>query len=88
MTEAYAPIEKQMLFYGTEDGSVKGAHFTFNFVFVSSLRKHYTADDIVKAMRSWLERIPSQYTSNWLVSGTRMEQNKQIEDYNFLVGKP
>lgn len=88
MTEAYSPIEKQMLYYGNKDGSVIGAHFTFNFLFITSLTKDYTVDDVVKAIRLWLNNIPSQYTSNWVVSGIPNKFFVIFYSQQFSAGEP
>uniref|UniRef100_V5I8D9 alpha-glucosidase n=1 Tax=Anoplophora glabripennis TaxID=217634 RepID=V5I8D9_ANOGL len=91
MTEAYAAIEKQMLYYGNADGTVKGAHFTFNFGFISSLSKDFTVDDIVNAIRTWIKNIPDQYTSNWVLGNhdnrrvaTRLGR-ENVDGFNMLT---
>ncbi|XP_023311175.1 maltase A1-like [Anoplophora glabripennis] len=91
MTEAYTAIEKQKLYYGSADGTVKGAHFTFNFQFISSLSKGFTVDDIVNVTRKWLNNIPEQYTSNWVLGShdnhrvaTRLGR-ENVDGFNMLT---
>lgn len=69
MTEAYADLEHTMPYYGSADGTTKGAHFTFNFFFISNLNKNFsTAFDIARTVYMWQNALPSMYTSNWVVS--------------------
>ncbi|KAJ8919510.1 hypothetical protein NQ315_002131 [Exocentrus adspersus] len=67
MTEAYDSIEKQMLYYGNVEGTTNGAHFTFNFVFISNLQRGFQVEDIVDAIKTWLSNIPTRFTSNWVL---------------------
>lgn len=68
MTEAYTSIDKTMLYYGFSNGTKKGAHFAFNFNFITNLTKGFDAQDLVKCIQGWLENMPKIYTSNWVVS--------------------
>lgn len=70
MTEAYASIDTQIDYYKA------GVSFTFNFVFVGSVRKTSTAKDLKDTIERWSSKLPSEYTSNWVV---RIIQN-------FLIG--
>lgn len=69
MTEAYSPINKTMLYYGSQDGSRQGGHFTFNFNFITYLKNpNFTVDDIINAIDLWIDNMPKNHTSNWVVS--------------------
>lgn len=68
MTEVYADIAKTTLYYGTEDSSRLGAHFTFNFQLINKVDSDSNARDLVNAIDEWNDYLPLQYTSNWVVS--------------------
>ncbi|CAG9822913.1 unnamed protein product [Phaedon cochleariae] len=92
MTEAYSPIEKQMLYYGSKDGSRKGAHFTFNFNLISDITNpNFTIDELYDAINKWLVYIPSGYTSNWVIgnhdnhrAATRYGKDN-VDGFNMLI---
>ncbi|KAK4887008.1 hypothetical protein RN001_003279 [Aquatica leii] len=65
MTEAYTNITNTMKYYGGNDKD--GAHFTFNFQFISYLNKTSSANDIVFLINQWLEYMPTKYTANWVL---------------------
>ncbi|CAG9865477.1 unnamed protein product [Phyllotreta striolata] len=67
MTEAYTTPEDTVLYYQSEDGKRKGAHFTFNFNLIVYLNSNFTALDIIKAVEKWLVYLPSGATSNWVI---------------------
>lgn len=67
MTEVYSDIKTTMLYYGTQDDSKLGAHFTFNFQLISHLNANSTARDVVNVVNEWLTYMPSKYTPNWVV---------------------
>lgn len=68
MSEAYAPLDKTMRYYGTADGSRLGAHFTFNFYLVGVNLNISDAYSIENLVYTWIDNIPSIYVSNWDVS--------------------
>lgn len=68
MTEAYTDIENTMKFYG--NSTHDGAHFTFNFQFITKLNNTSSAKDIVAAIEEWMNNMPSKYIANWVVSST------------------
>lgn len=69
MTEAYSAIRETMRYYGSEDGSRQGGHFTFNFQLIIYLKnKNFTVADIIYCLDSWLSNMPRNRTSNWVVS--------------------
>lgn len=69
MTEAYTTMNKTMRYYGSDDRSRKGAHFTFNFNFISYLHnENFTVDNVMNCIDLWLSYMPKNYTSNWVVS--------------------
>lgn len=69
MTEVNSNLEKMMPYYGSADGSILGAHFTFNFLFVQDCNLNISdANDLERLIYSWMNALPSIYTSNWLVS--------------------
>ncbi|XP_044749211.1 maltase 1-like [Coccinella septempunctata] len=65
MSEAYAPLDKTMRYYGTADGSRLGAHFTFNFFFVGVNLNSSDAYSIENLVYTWIDNLPSIYVSNW-----------------------
>ncbi|KAF5286037.1 hypothetical protein FQR65_LT12972 [Abscondita terminalis] len=65
MTEAYANITDTMKYYG--DGDIEGAHFTFNFQFITYLSNKSSAHDIVFEVNQWLHYMPSKYVPNWVL---------------------
>ncbi|KAF2891956.1 hypothetical protein ILUMI_14217, partial [Ignelater luminosus] len=65
MTEAYTDIDNTMRYYGEDDR--KGAHFTFNFQFITKINKKSTARDIVGAVEEWMYHMPTKYTANWVL---------------------
>ncbi|KAF7273922.1 hypothetical protein GWI33_013383 [Rhynchophorus ferrugineus] len=68
MTEVYSDIDTTMKYYGTVDGSIRGAHFTFNFwTFITYLIKGVDPFELFQSITLWLENIPRLYTSNWVL---------------------
>ena len=67
MTEAYANISSTMLWYESKDGTRKGAHVPFNFALIADLHSESTANDFKSTIDTWLENIPGNYKSNWVV---------------------
>ncbi|KAF5286038.1 hypothetical protein FQR65_LT12973 [Abscondita terminalis] len=65
MTEAYANITDTMKYYG--DGDKDGAHFTFNFQFISYINNASNAYDIVSRVNEWLQYMPTKYVPNWVL---------------------
>ncbi|KAL3267385.1 hypothetical protein HHI36_011515 [Cryptolaemus montrouzieri] len=92
MTEACADLEQVIRYYGNEDGSKLGAHFSFNFLFISDIHKNIsTAHDIVRIIYSWQNALPSIFTSNWVLGNhdnrripTRLGV-ENIDSFNMLV---
>lgn len=77
MTEVYANLEKTMPYYGTADGSTLGASFTFNFFMVQNFNLNISdASDLARIINSWMDALPSIYTSNWVVSNRIRVFNK------------
>lgn len=65
-TEAYSNITQTMKYYGTEDEP--GAHFTFNFLFITSLSQQSSARDFKRIIELWYSNLPIGKWSNWVVS--------------------
>ncbi|XP_044744081.1 maltase 1-like [Chrysoperla carnea] len=65
MTEAYADIKQQVLYYGND--TTPGAHFTFNFLLITDLNTNSTAHDFMFTINKWLSYLPLEYTSNWVL---------------------
>ncbi|KAL3267381.1 hypothetical protein HHI36_011511 [Cryptolaemus montrouzieri] len=65
MSEAYAPLDKTMRYYGTANGSRLGAHFTFNFFFVGPNLNTSNAYTFESLVYEWIDNLPSIYVSNW-----------------------
>ncbi|KAB0799128.1 hypothetical protein PPYR_07008 [Photinus pyralis] len=89
MTEAYTDINNTMRYYG--EGDKNGAHFTFNFQFVSYLKKESTANDILNIINEWLDKMPAKYTSNWVLGNhdnTRIATKygpERVDGMNMLI---
>lgn len=62
MIEAYADTEKTMKYYHY------GAHFPFNFGFVTSADKTSSAGKIKELVDTWIGNSPPKSVSNWVVS--------------------
>lgn len=75
LTIVETEIDKTMLYYGTEDGSKLGAHFSFNYQLVKNLNSGSTARDFVDAINIWMNYMPLQHTANWIV-GTNNQFQK------------
>ncbi|GAB0089226.1 uncharacterized protein DMENIID0001_037380 [Sergentomyia squamirostris] len=70
LTEAYTNITNTMLWYGSADGTQKGAHFSFNFELIMELKalpEVLTATDLKAAIDGWLSHMPEGYTANWVL---------------------
>ncbi|XP_034830297.1 maltase 1-like [Maniola hyperantus] len=63
-SEGYANISMTMLYYGNEDGDI-GAHFPFNFDFISDLSNTSTARDFGYTILKWLTYMPHGAVPNW-----------------------
>lgn len=66
LAEAYANISMTMLYYGDEQGR-DGAHFPFNFDFITSLSATSSARDFAYVIRHWLTYMPKGKVANWVV---------------------
>ncbi|XP_017464729.1 PREDICTED: maltase 2 isoform X2 [Rhagoletis zephyria] len=66
MTEAYADLKTLMDYYETEDGK-QGAHFPFNFNFITDLNEQSDARDFVFNIQKWLTYMPRGHTANWVM---------------------
>ncbi|XP_047544490.1 maltase 1-like isoform X1 [Vanessa atalanta] len=64
-SEGYANVSMTMLYYGNEEGAI-GAHFPFNFDFVTDLSSRSTARDFVYIILRWLTYMPHGATPNWV----------------------
>lgn len=67
LAEAYANIYNTMRYYGDEKGRI-GAHFPFNFDFITSLSANSNARDFVYVILRWLTYMPRGQVANWVVS--------------------
>ncbi|KAL3267382.1 hypothetical protein HHI36_011512 [Cryptolaemus montrouzieri] len=68
MTEVYADLNETIPYYGTRDGSILGAHFTFNFFLVKNFDLNIsTANDLQRIVNTWMNALPDIYTSNWVL---------------------
>ncbi|CAH2105120.1 unnamed protein product [Euphydryas editha] len=64
-SEGYANISMTMLYYGNNEGKV-GAHFPFNFDFITDLSASSNARDIVYTIHKWLTYMPYGAIPNWV----------------------
>lgn len=67
LAEAYANISMTMLYYGDEEGRI-GAHFPFNFDFITALSAESNARDFAYVIRHWMTYMPQGQVPNWVVS--------------------
>ncbi|KAB0791789.1 hypothetical protein PPYR_03589 [Photinus pyralis] len=65
MTESYAPLGKLFGYYGNEIRD--GAHFSFNFWFITELNGQSTAHAIKFVIDKWFTYMPWRYTANWVL---------------------
>nr|XP_021191332.2 maltase A1 [Helicoverpa armigera] len=63
-SEGYANITMTMLYYGNEQGEI-GAHFPFNFDFITDVSAKSNARDFVYTILKWLTYMPYGATANW-----------------------
>lgn len=66
MTEGYADLSLLMNYYEDEDG-VLGAHFPFNFDFITELNANSVAQDFVYFIQRWLTYMPPGHAANWVM---------------------
>ncbi|CAK1603626.1 unnamed protein product [Parnassius mnemosyne] len=64
-SEGYANVTMTMLYYGNEDGET-GAHFPFNFDFITDLSAKSNARDFVYVILRWLTYMPHGGVPNWV----------------------
>ncbi|XP_063839052.1 maltase 2-like [Ostrinia nubilalis] len=64
-SEGYANVSMTMLYYGNEDGAT-GAHFPFNFDFITDLSSSSNAMDFVYTILRWLTYMPHGGIPNWV----------------------
>ncbi|XP_055710287.1 maltase 2-like [Phlebotomus papatasi] len=70
LTEAYTNITNTMKWYVSEDGTQKGAHFSFNFQLIMGLKtlpEQLNAADVKATIDEWLENMPEGFTANWVL---------------------
>ncbi|XP_031331455.1 maltase 1-like [Photinus pyralis] len=65
MTESYADADKLFGYYG--NSTHNGAHFSFNFWFITQLNRDSTAKDIKGVIDKWFRNMPEHYTANWVL---------------------
>lgn len=80
MTEAYAPLELQVRWYGSADGKEKGAHMPFNFALITDLNEKSNATDFQKACQKWDSAKPAYGINNWVLGNHVSE----IRDKNIM----
>lgn len=66
MAETYSPIDIVMQYYG--NATVEGAHMPFNFQIITKLTNASTAYDFKEVIDNWMDHLPTNKTSNWVVS--------------------
>ncbi|XP_037955939.1 maltase A3-like [Teleopsis dalmanni] len=89
MTEAYAPLDVIMQYYG--NATVEGAQMPFNFELISYLEKDSDANHYAELINGWLNLMPAGRTANWVLGnhdrnrvGTRMGEDR-IDMMNILL---
>ncbi|XP_068082069.1 maltase 1-like [Anabrus simplex] len=63
MAEVYDSVENTMKFYGDEKHPL--ADFPFNFLLITQLNNHSTAEDVMETVNMWLSNVPPNKWSNW-----------------------
>ncbi|KAJ9588789.1 hypothetical protein L9F63_017900, partial [Diploptera punctata] len=88
MLEVYGTEEEVMAYYGT--ASAPGAHFPFNFRFITDLNNQSTATDFANVINNYLQQIIEDRVSNWVLGNhdqhrvaTRYGQ-KLVDGMHFL----
>lgn len=79
MTEAYTSLANSIKYYGSADGTRRGAHVPFNFELITYLNSSSTALDAKRIINSWLDAMPQGARANWVVSGCWSEDLIQTE---------
>ncbi|XP_018572789.1 maltase 2 [Anoplophora glabripennis] len=91
MTETYTSIENTLLYYGLSNGTRKGAHFAFNFNFITKIAKGFNVEDLTACISEWLDNLPSIYTSNWVLGNHDVNRvatrfgTEYIDAFNMLT---
>lgn len=67
MTEAYTSRENIMTWYQNKDGSKKGSHVPFNFIFIMDLVAESKPSDFKREIDTWIKAIPEGQYPNWVV---------------------
>lgn len=65
MTESYSEIHKAVAYYGNE--TTEGAHFTFNFLFITEVNGGSSAQDMAFTIQKWMTYMPHGHTANWVL---------------------
>ncbi|CRL00644.1 CLUMA_CG013904, isoform A [Clunio marinus] len=66
MTEAYATVEQQALWYG-ESETILGSHMPFNFQLITKLDKDSNANEFKEAIDEWMNAMPDYGVANWVM---------------------
>jgi hypothetical protein len=66
MLETYAPLDKVMAYYGSEEKP--GGHFPFNFLLISDLNNDSNAYNFNETVHKWMDNMPEGRWANWVVS--------------------
>ncbi|XP_005186321.2 maltase A3 isoform X1 [Musca domestica] len=89
MTEAYAPLDVIMQYYG--NGTHDGAQIPFNFQLISNLNKNSNAYHYNELINIWLKAMPEGKTANWVLGnhdqsrfGSRLGEDR-IDIINTLL---
>lgn len=67
MTEAYATIPQQVLWYGNLDGTKRGGHIPFNFLLITELNTQSDAAKFKTAIDTWMDAMPDYANANWVL---------------------
>lgn len=69
MTEAYTNFQNTLLYFRSDDKSQLGAHFSFNFDFISYLNADSNARTVATYIWRWMDYFfDDTITFNWVVS--------------------
>ena len=80
MVEAYTNEELTMKYYDF------GAHFPFNFNFITGVNENSTASDFKNVIDRWMSNMPEGATANWVVS-EKIPFTFLINRFRFIVRK-
>lgn len=68
MTESWSALTVVETYFQNADGSRQGSQMPFNFQVILNVKNDSTAEDYNEVITNWLAIVPTNHTSNWVVS--------------------